>query len=250
MAHAKDLALTSPVVIVQDAATGAVLYEKNAYAMTSIASMTKLMTAMVVLDARLPFSELIEITQDDVDVYKHSSSKLMVGTTWSRESLLELALMSSDNRAAAALARTYPGGTDAFVQYMNKKASVLKLKSTRFYDPTGLSEKNQASAWDMSVLSMHAAQYDKVRQFSTKIESHYQINGKKLHFKNTNPVVRNGLWKTLWLSKTGFTNEAGRCVTMVGQVGERAISIVLMSNSSTARRTKDIETVLRWVHKA
>ena len=110
--------------------------------------------------------------------------------------------MSSDNRAAAALARTYPGGTDAFVQDMNKKASVLKLKSTRFYDSTGLSEKNQASAWDMSVLSMHAAQYDKVRQFSTKIESHYQINGKKLHhFNNTGEISVTQLPASLYLYK-------------------------------------------------
>lgn len=240
--------LASPLVVVQDAKTGKILFSKNSEQAVSMASLTKLMTAMVILDGPTSWLDAtIAIEESDVDTLKNSSSRVPVGTTWTVRELLHLALMASDNRAAHALGRVYPGGLPTMLTVMNKKARDLGLTSTIFEDTSGLNPNNRTTPLELAYMTSHAAQYALIREFSTDQEETFHKNGKALAFHNTNAVVRDQKWPSLWLSKTGFTNEAGRCVTMMGRLAGKDITLVLMAGVSSASRTLDIQRIQHWL---
>ena len=234
--------------LVMDAQTGEVLFSKNSNMSVPIASITKLMTAVVTADARLNMSE--EITLDSIDFAgaggKNSSSTLRVGDTMNRAELLLFALMKSENPAAAALARTYPGGRSAFVAAMNAKAKQLGMNSTRYAESTGLDPHNVSSARDLGILVSTASQYGLIRQFSTTPTYDFNLGYRVLTSNNTNGLVRNGGWN-INLSKTGFINEAGRCVVMHTTVNSRPAVVVLLGASSSQARTNDATNLLNWV---
>lgn len=231
--------------LVMDAQTGEVLFSKNSNMSVPIASITKLMTAVVTADARLNMSE--EITLDSIDFAgaggKNSSSTLRVGDTMNRAELLLFALMKSENPAAAALARTYPGGRSAFVAAMNAKAKQLGMNSTRYAESTGLDPHNVSSARDLGILVSTASQYGLIRQFSTTPTYDFNLGYRVLKSNNTNALVRNGGWN-INLSKTGFINEAGRCVVMHTTVNSRPAVVVLLGASSSQARTNDATNLL------
>ena len=240
--------LASPLVVVQDARTGQVLYAKGSEQAVSMASLTKLMTAMIILDGPVSWLDiLVSIEEEDVDTFKNSSSRVPVGSTWTVRELLHVALMASDNRAAHALGRVYPGGVPAALVAMNKKARELGLSSTYFEDTSGLNPNNRTTPLDLAYMTSHAAQYPLIREFTTDQQETFYKNGKNLAFNNTNAVVRDQKWPSLWLSKTGFTNEAGRCVTMMGRLAGKDITLVLMAGLSSAARTLDIQRVQHWL---
>lgn len=240
--------LASPLAIVQDARTGKILFAKNSDQPVSMASLTKLMTAMVILDGPATWLDItVQIEDDDIDTLKNSSSRVPIGSQWTVRELLHLALMASDNRAAHALGRVYPGGMSAMTQAMNKKARSMGLTSTVFADSSGLSPDNQTTALELAYMSSQAVQYPLIREFSTDKEETFHKNGRALTFSNTNAVVRNEKWTSLWLSKTGFTNEAGRCVTMMGRLAGKDITLVLMAGVSSAARTLDVQRIQHWL---
>lgn len=239
-------ALRSEAFLVQDAETGRTLMARNAQVPRPIASISKLMTAMIVLDSGLPMEDLVAVTEADVDRYKNSSSRLAVGTLLPRKELLRLALMSSENRAAHALARTFPGGVPAFVGAMNRKASSLKLPSARFVDPTGLRPGNVASPQDLAKLVSTAAQYPLIRRFSTYMEKSLPVSRGEQLFRNTNPLVRGASWD-IAISKTGYTREAGRCLVMQAVINSRKMLIVLLDSASSSTRLGDALTIKRWL---
>lgn len=247
-ASVQGLQLASPLVVVQDARTGQVLYAKGSEQTVSMASLTKLMTAMVILDGPASWLDLsVGVEEDDIDTFKHSSSRVPVGSIWTVRELLHLALMASDNRAAHALGRVYPGGLSAALAAMNKKARTIGLSSTYFADTSGLSPNNLTTPLDLAYMTSHAAQYPLIREFTTDQQETFYKNGRALAFNNTNAVVRDQKWPALWLSKTGFTNEAGRCVTMMGRLADKDITLVLMAGVSSAARTLDIQRVQNWL---
>jgi D-alanyl-D-alanine endopeptidase (penicillin-binding protein 7) len=241
--------LRSSSVLVLDQGSGEVIYGKNAQAVMPIASITKLMTAMVVLDAQLDPDELITVTEDDVDWLRGSSSRLPVGTTLSRDQMLQLALMASENRAAYALSRAYPGGRPAFVAAMNEKARSLGLHGTRYADPTGLSSSNVSTAEDLAALVARAHDYAKIREYTTRTGLEMQIGRRMVHFRNTNRLVSNPSWD-IGLSKTGFINEAGRCLVMQAQLAGRAVIMVLLDSQGTLSRLADAARIRQWVEAA
>ncbi len=221
--------LHSQVAYVYDVDTGEVLYEKNHYLVRPIASITKLMTAMVVLDAQQDLDEMLEITREDIDTLKHTRSRLSIGSKLSRRDLLLLALMSSENRAASALGRNYPGGLPAFVRAMNEKAHALGMRYTLFVEPTGLSSENLSTAPDLAKMLQAAAEYSLIQQFSTNKD--YTVSpkpGQQLRYVNTNRLVANKDWQ-IQVSKTGFINEAGRCLVLNTQLDNRNVAIVLLN---------------------
>ena len=240
------LDLNSSVALVVDQATGEVLFSKNDSAVLPIASLTKLMTGLVLADAHLPMDEMITITQDDVDTYKNSSSRLSVGITASRGELMHLALMSSENRAAHALGRTYPGGLTHFVRLMNAKARDLGMNDTRYVDPTGLMSQNQSSARDLATLV--SAAYDRpiLRDLSTSPSHELELGDRTLQYNNTNRLIRNPEW-SIGLQKTGYISEAGRCLVMQANVAGRPIIMVLLDASGRSGRLQDAERVRHWV---
>lgn len=240
------LKVQSSAVVVQDQATGQVLYEKNPDAVLPIASISKLMTAMVTLDARPDLQEPIAIADADVDVVKRSSSHLPVGTQLSREMMLRLALMSSENRASHALSRTYPGGEGAFVAAMNRKAEELGLKETRFFDPTGLNSGNVSSARDLARMVAAAAQYPLIREFSTTAEYQVPLGRRVRMFHNTNALVRNGTWE-IGVSKTGYINESGKCLVMQAFLNNKPTIIVLLDSWGKLTRIGDANRIKRWL---
>jgi D-alanyl-D-alanine endopeptidase (penicillin-binding protein 7) len=238
--------LNSFAVLVKHAQTGEVLYKKNAQYKAPIASITKLMTAMVVLDAELPLDEPITITTAEIDTIKRTGSRLSIGTTLTRRELLLLALMSSENRAAAALARSYPGGTSAFVARMNRKAQTIGMKNAIFYEGTGLDVRNQATAEDLSSLVTAALRYPLIRSFSTQSE-HWIIGQEKaLQYKNSNAIVRNQEFQ-INLSKTGYINEAGRCLVMGATINNQPVIIVLLAANNSNSRLQDARALRRWL---
>ena len=244
ISSAAAMPLGSKHVIVIDEETGAVLLEKNATDIVPIASLTKLMTAMLVLDAKLPMDESIVITNDDVDMMKHTSSRVPVGAVLTRGTLLELALMSSENRAAAALARTYPGGLEQWRIAARNKAQDLRLVRTNIEEPTGLSANNTSTATDLAKMAKAAASYPEIARITTSTGEAVAMGKSTRHYRNTNPLVANKNWNIL-LSKTGFTNEAGRCIIMrVREAGRNAI-MVLLNARGTMTRTADATNVLR-----
>jgi len=240
----RNLVLHSASVLVKDQQTGELLFQKQTDAVLPIASITKLMTAMVVLDASIDLEESITIEPTDVVCY--SSSRLPVGTNLSREDALLLTLMASENRAAHALGRTYPGGLEAFVIAMNAKAKSLGLSRTRFEDTSGLSSGNTSSAQDLALMVDAAYQYSIVREFTTREETTIQSGRRTLEFHNTNRLIQNPRWQ-IGLSKTGFTNEAGRCLVMQASVAQRPLLIVLLDAQGKLTRFADANRIRQWI---
>ncbi|MDP1526560.1 MAG: D-alanyl-D-alanine endopeptidase [Rhodocyclaceae bacterium] len=238
--------LASSAVVVIDQSTGNVLFEKNANQVVPIASITKLMTAMVVLDAQPSLSEVLTITAEDLDTLKGTSSRLRVGTQLSREEMLRLALMSSENRASAALSRFYPGGRTAFIAAMNLKSQALGLSDTRFADPTGLTPHNVSSARDLVKLVDAAHQYPLIREFSTSEEYHVDVRGREQIFRNTNALVRNDGWN-IGLSKTGYISEAGKCLVMQAWFDNKPMIIVLLDSWGKFTRIGDAQRIKHWL---
>jgi serine-type D-Ala-D-Ala endopeptidase (penicillin-binding protein 7) len=240
------LSLRSSAAIVQDAETGEILYGKNASTVTPIASITKLMTAMVVLDAGLEMQESITISGEDLDALRGTHSRLKPGASLSRDELLRLALMSSENRAAAALARTYPGGIETFMRAMNHKAQMLGMNGTHFDDATGLSSANVASAEDLVKLVRAAHRYDLIRSYTTTTGHEVHVAGRPLAYHNTNRLVANESWN-IGLSKTGFTNDAGRCLVLQAKLAEREVIIVLLDSWGKLSRIGDANRIRAWM---
>jgi serine-type D-Ala-D-Ala endopeptidase (penicillin-binding protein 7) len=246
---AKDLSVQSASALVLDQATGAVLYEKNAQAVLPIASITKLMTAMVALDAKPDLNEVLTVSDDDVDVLKGTRSRLKVGTQLSREEMLRLALMSSENRAASALSRHYPGGRDAFIAAMNQKAQALGMTESRFEDPTGLTAANVASARDLVKMVDAAHRYPLIREFSTTPGDQLVVAGRTQQFNNTNSLVKSPTWE-IGLSKTGYINEAGKCLVMQAWLNNKPTIIVLLDSWGKMTRIGDANRIKRWIESA
>ena len=241
------LELKSNVALVIDAAQGETLYAKHSDQVTPIASITKLMTAMVVLDAQCPLDEMIEIEPADVDTRKHTRSRLPVGACLGRGELLWVALMSSENRAATALARTYPGGTGACLEAMNRKAKELGMFRTRFTDPAGLSSENVSSAEDLSRMVLAATTYPTIREATTtSFHAVTLSNGRVLEFHNSDGLVSNKTWN-IGLSKTGYINEAGRCLVLQTEIAARQIVIVLLDSWGKYTRLGDANRIRKWM---
>ena len=240
------LDLKSSVALVIDQDTREVLFSKNDQAVLPIASLTKLMTGVIISGAKLPMDELIAITQDDVDTEKGSRSRLSVGTELTRGELLHLALMSSENRAAHALGRTYPGGMASFISLMNAKAKLLGMKDTAYVEPTGLSSRNQSSARDLATL-VNAAHGDPVlRELSTSTGHQVAVGSRTLQFNNTNRLVKNPDWD-IGLQKTGYISEAGQCLVMQTKIAGRKLIMVFLDSAGKLSRLGDAERVRRWV---
>ncbi|RCW70535.1 D-alanyl-D-alanine endopeptidase [Pseudorhodoferax soli] len=246
--HAADdpLDLKSSVALVIDQETDEVLLRKNENAVLPIASLTKLMTGVVVNEAQLPMDEVITITQDDVDTEKWSRSRLVVGASLSRGELLHLALMSSENRAAHALGRTFPGGMATFVSRMNAKAEQLGMKDTRYVEPTGLSPNNQSSAHDLALLVGAAYREPLIRELSTSPSYAVDVGRRTLQFNTTNRLVKNPDWD-IGLQKTGFINEAGQCLVMQASIAGRKVIMVFLDSAGKLSRLGDAERVRKWV---
>ncbi|PZO20632.1 MAG: D-alanyl-D-alanine endopeptidase [Burkholderiales bacterium] len=240
------LELNSSVALVIDQETNEVLFSKNDAAVLPIASLTKLMTGLVIADANLDMTELVTITQDDVDTYKGSSSRLSVGSTLSRGEMMHLALMSSENRAANALGRTYPGGLSEFVRLMNNKAKALGMTDTRYVEPTGLSSLNQSSARDLATLVSVAYQRPILRSLSTSPGYEVDLGRRTLHYNNSNRLIKNPEWE-IGLQKTGYISEAGRCLVMQAKVAGRQLIMVFLDSTGKLSRMQDAERVRRWV---
>ena len=240
------LDLKSSVALVIDQDTREVLFSKNDTAVLPIASLTKLMTGLLISEAHLPNDELITITQDDVDTEKGSRSRLTVGTTLPRGELLHLALMSSENRAAHALGRTYPGGLATFVSVMNAKAKMLGMKDTRYVEPTGLSSRNQSSAQDLALLVNAAYADATVRQLSTSPEYQVEVGNRVLQYNTTNRLVKSPDWD-IGLQKTGYISEAGQCLVMQARIAGRKLIMVFLDSAGKLGRIGDAERVRRWV---
>jgi D-alanyl-D-alanine endopeptidase (penicillin-binding protein 7) len=242
---AEPPALNSSVALLMDQDTQQILLRKNDTAVVPIASLTKLMTGLLIADAALSMAEPIRITSADVDRLKNSGSRLAVGAVISREEALHLALMSSENRAAHALARTFPGGGAHFVQLMNLKAAELGMRDTRFVDPTGLSSENRSSARDLAVLATAAAQRPMLRDLSTSRSYEVATGRQVLQYRNSNRLVLSGDWD-IGLQKTGYIREAGRCLLMQVNVAGRQLIMVLLDATGPAARLGDAERVRRW----
>jgi len=246
--HATDdpLDLKSSVALVVDQDTQQVLFSKNPQAVLPIASITKLMTALVVTEAGLSLDEMLTISQDDVDTEKGSRSRLTVGTQLTRGEMLLLALMSSENRAAHALGRHYPGGMDAFVGAMNAKAQLLGMSDTRYVEPTGLSSKNRASANDLARLVDAAYAHPIIRELSTSREAQVDVGKRQLQFRSTNGLMRNPEWD-IGLQKTGYISEAGRCLVMQAEMAGRKLIMVLLDSAGKYSRIGDAERIRKWL---
>lgn len=246
--YSSQPSVNARAALVMDAQTGEVLYSKNSNMSVPIASITKVMTAVVTADARLNMSE--EVTLQMIDFAgaggKNSSSTLRAGDTMNRAELLLFALMKSENPAAAALARTYPGGRSAFISAMNSKAKQLGMTSTHYAESTGLDPHNVSSARDLGILVSAASQYGLIRQFSTTPTYDFNLGYRVLKSNNTNALVRNGGWN-INLSKTGYINEAGRCVVMHTTVNSRPAVVVLLGAPSSQSRTNDATNLLNWL---
>ena len=240
------LDLKSSVAFVMDQDTQEVLLSKNEQAVLPIASLTKLMTGLLISESKLPLDDMLTITQDDVDTEKGSSSRLKVGTSLSRGELMHLSLMSSENRAASALGRTYPGGMPMFVQLMNAKARQLGMSDTVFVEPTGLSSKNQSSAKDLAMLVNVASQDPMLRDLSTSHGHQVAVGRQVLQYNNTNRLVKNPSWD-IGLQKTGYISEAGQCLVMQAQVAGRKLIMVFLDSAGKLSRVADAERVRRWL---
>jgi serine-type D-Ala-D-Ala endopeptidase (penicillin-binding protein 7) len=240
--------LLSAAVLILDARSGESIYAKNATTVTPIASITKLMTAMVVLDADLFLDEKLEVSIDDLDYLKASRSRLSMGTVLTRREMLQLALMSSENRAASALGRYYPGGLIAAVKAMNAKAASLGMTNTRFVDTTGLSPENVSTARELAMMVTAAQRYPLIAQYSTQVDQYVDVgsNGQTLHFNNSNALVKSEGWD-ISVQKTGFIREAGRCVVMLTKIAQRPVVMVLLDSVGKYSRLGDAHRVKTWM---
>jgi serine-type D-Ala-D-Ala endopeptidase (penicillin-binding protein 7) len=240
------LSLNSSVALVADADTQEVLYAKNPHVVLPIASLTKVMTVVVTLEAGLDLDELITITADDIDYYKNTRSRLKPGTQFTRRELIHLALMASENRAASALGRSYPGGMAACVAQMNRRAKALQMINTNFAETTGLSVDNKSSANDLARMVLHAQHFPLIRQFSTDPQFSVSTDRGELSFRNTNRLIKQKEWD-IQVQKTGFINEAGRCLVMQAKVGGRNLVIVLLDALGSKARFADAERIREFV---
>ena len=242
------LEVRSSSALVVDVKTGKTLYQKNATKVRPIASLTKLMTALVVLDARQNLNQTLTIDQNDRDNIKHTYSRVRFGTKVSRRDALHLALMSSENRMASALARHYPGGRSAFIRAMNNKARQLGMRNSRFYDSTGLSTRNVSTARDLAKLITAAYRQPLIRQFTqdTNKEMRFSTPAYSLMFNNTNPLVKNPDWDVR-LSKTGYTDEAGRCLLMRAKPDRQELAIVLLNSVGKRTPIGDANRIRKWL---
>ncbi|WP_421211941.1 D-alanyl-D-alanine endopeptidase [Aeromonas enteropelogenes] len=242
------LDIRSSSALVVDINTGKTLYQKNATKVRPIASITKLMTALVVLDARQDLAQTLTIGKEDLDRVKHTHSRIRMGTKVTRRDALHLALMSSENRMASALARHYPGGRSAFIRAMNNKARQLGMRQTHFYDATGLSTRNVSTAQDLGKLVAAAYRQPLIRQFTQDEhrEMRFQAPSYSLMFNNTNPLVKNPDWDVR-LSKTGFTDEAGRCLVMRAKPDSRELAIVLLNSVGKLTPVGDANRIRKWL---
>jgi serine-type D-Ala-D-Ala endopeptidase (penicillin-binding protein 7) len=247
---ASSLKVQSHIALIFDEQTQLPLYNKNSETVVPIASITKLMTAMVMLDANLPMDEAVSVAEDDPNTVKRSRSRLRIGMRFTRSEMLKLALMASENRAALALARSYPEGIAAFVAAMNAKARVLGMQNTRFFDPTGLDSDNVSTAQDLVKMVAAARHYALIHQYTTTAtHSLDNLGGRAMRFSNTNPLVRNASWE-IGLSKTGFINEAGRCLVMQAMINHRPVIIVLLDSWGKRTRVGDANRIKKWMEGA
>ena len=242
------LEVRSSSALVMDVKTGKTLYQKNATKVRPIASLTKLMTALVVLDAKQNLNQTITVDKNDLDRVKPTPSRIRMGTKVTRRDALHLALMSSENRMASALARHYPGGRSAFVRAMNNKARQLGMRNTHFYDSTGLSTRNVSTAQDLGKLAAAAYRQPLIRQFTQdeNREMRFSAPAYSLMFNNTNPLVKNPDWDVR-LSKTGFTDEAGRCLVMRAKPDSRELAIVLLNSVGKRTPIGDANRIRKWL---
>lgn len=242
------LGLKSSSVVVYDPNNGEVLLERQADKVRPIASLTKLMTAMVILDSRLPMDEVLTVTKDDIDRLRHSRSKLPVGTELTRHDMLLLTLAASENRAASALARTYPGGTAAFVKEMNAKARALGLQHTRYVDSSGLSDKNVSTASELVKLTLAANDYEEIRAMSTTGKDHVvdRRSKRQIEFRNTNALVRNDDWDVN-VSKTGYIIPAGYCLIMHTIINDRPLAMILLNSKGKYSKFGDANRIKKWL---
>ena len=247
---ASSLKVRSHVALIYDEQAQRPLYNKHAQAVMPIASITKLMTAMVVLDANLPMDVEVSVAEDDLNNIKRAKSRLRVGMTLTRNEMLRLALMASENRAALALARSYPGGPEALVAAMNAKARALGMDNTRFFEPTGLDSDNVSTAQDLVKMVSAARDYPLITRYTTTASHSVEsLNGRTMRFINTNPLVRNASWD-IGLSKTGFINEAGKCLVMQATINHRPVIIVLLDSWGRRTRIGDANRVKKWMESA
>jgi D-alanyl-D-alanine endopeptidase (penicillin-binding protein 7) len=240
------LDLRSSVAMVIDQQTGETLYQKNADAVLPIASITKVMTAMVVLDAALPMDEMLDVTEADRDTERHSGSRLPMGTKLSRAEMMQLALMSSENRAASALGRHFPGGLPAFVSAMNAKATAIGMSDSRFDDPTGLSSGNVSNARDLARMVRAAHGYPLIRQYSTATDLSVDTGYRQVTFRSTNRLIDDPNWD-IGMQKTGYISEAGKCLVLQARIDSRPVIIVLLDATATQWRFSDAQRLRRWV---
>jgi D-alanyl-D-alanine endopeptidase (penicillin-binding protein 7) len=247
--EAREPSLKSQAALVVDQESGEILLGKNADSKLPIASLTKLMTAIVTLDADLDPDEPVTITKADVDRLRGSHSRLQVGTTLTRDEMLHLALMASENRAASAVANSYPGGKDSCVLAMNLKAQLLGMSGTRFEDGTGLSGRNVSTAQDLAKLAQAAHAYPKIREFTTSTSYQVKIGRRMMRFGNTNNLTRSSRWD-IGLSKTGYIAEAGRCLVMQVTLAGRSIIIVLLDSWGKYTRVGDATRIRQWLEFA
>lgn len=242
----QKLSIQSSAAIILDQQSGEVLFGKNPSNVLPIASITKLMTAMVVLDAGLDPDQQIAVTNEDIDLEKGSRSRLSVGSALTRDELLLIALMASENRAASALGRSYPGGIDAFVQAMNHKSQMLGMRDSRFVDPTGLSSANVSTAEDLARMVRAAHGYPRIRGYSTATSYEVNTGQRTFAYRNTNRLVSNEGWH-IGLSKTGYINEAGRCLVMQATLRTRPVIIVLLDSWGKLTRIGDANRIRKWL---
>lgn len=241
-----ELDLASNVALVVDQESSIVLFAKNPTAVLPIASLTKLMTALVVMEAGLDMDEMLTVTTDDIDRIKGTGSRLHIGARLSRAEMLHIALMSSENRAASALGRHYPGGLNAFVKAMNRKAVELGMMDSHFVEPTGLSSDNVSSARDLAKLTMAAYAYPLLREYSTGEEAAVVPGRHTLKYRNSNRLVKNPDWE-IGLQKTGYISEAGRCLIMQAVIGGRPVVMVFLDSKGKLSRLGDASRVRKWL---
>ncbi len=241
------LQVKSHIALIFDEQTQQPLYNKNSETVVPIASITKLMTAMVMLDAQLPMDQEISVADDDLNSIRRTKSRLRVGMTLTRSEMLKLALMASENRAALALARSYPGGPEAMVAAMNAKARVLGMQNTRFFDPTGLDSDNVSTAQDLVKMVAAARRYPTIHQYTTSSSHSVEgLRGRTMRFSNTNPLVRNASWD-IGVSKTGYISEAGLCLVMEATIKQRPVIIVLLDSWGKHTRVGDANRIRNWM---
>ena len=240
----------SNIALIVDEQTQQVIYNKHADLVAPIASITKLMTAMVILDAGLPMDEVVSVATGDLDMLKRTHSRLRIGMTFTRSEMLQMALMASENRAASALARSYPGGMVAAVAAMNAKAAQLGMSNTKFFDPTGLNSDNVSTAQDLVKMVAAARAYPLIHQYTTTASASMDgWGGRELRFHNTNPLVKNASWN-IGVSKTGFINEAGRCLVMQATINQRPVIIVLLDSWGKRTRIGDANRIKKWMESS